>query len=172
MKFKKTLLAVSLMMGITSFANAADQGHGTVTFHGNIIDAPCSLAGDSVDQKIEMGQISNVELENGGSSTPKPFDIQLENCSTATLKSVTATFTGAAGANGNLGITGDAKGASIVLTDGAGTKIELGKATAAQTLQDGNNTLAFSAYLQGDGASAAIVPGEFTGITDFTLAYQ
>lgn len=172
MKFNKTLLAVSLVMGVASFANAADQGHGTVTFHGSIIDAPCSIDGDSVDQKVELGDIANTALENGGTSTPKPFEIMLKNCSLTTKKSVTATFTGAEGANGNLGITGDAKGASIVLTDGAGEQVKLGKATGAQTLQNGDNTLSFSAYLQGDGASAAIIPGEFQSITDFTLAYQ
>lgn len=173
MKFKKTLLVASLAMGIANFANAAvtDQGHGTVTFHGHIISAPCSIDGDSVDQKIEMGDIANKALENGGTSTPKPFQILLKNCDVATQDTVTATFTGTEGANGNLGITGDAKGASIVMTDGAGNAIELGKPTAAHALQNGDNTLEFSAYLQGDGASSTVVPGEFQSITDFTLAY-
>jgi len=31
--------------------------------------------------------------------------------------------------------------------------------------------LSFSAYLQGDGASSA-TPGDFSAVTDFTLAYQ
>ena len=56
--------------------------------------------------------------------------------------------------------------------DGAGKPITLGAATAPQDLQEGNNTLLFSAYLQGDGASAVIVPGEFTAIADFTLDYN
>ncbi|MDI7374327.1 type 1 fimbrial protein, partial [Cronobacter sakazakii] len=47
-----------------------------------------------------------------------------------------------------------------------------GEASAAHQLQEGNNTLLFSAYLQGDGASATIVPGDFTAVADFTLAYQ
>lgn len=41
-------------------ANAADQGHGTVTFTGSIIDAPCSIAPESIDQTVNLGQISNV----------------------------------------------------------------------------------------------------------------
>jgi type 1 fimbria pilin len=173
MKLNKLMLAGAFVMCASSFANAAaDQGHGKVTFHGYIIDAPCSIDGDSVDQKIEMGDIANSALENGGTSTPKVFDILLKNCSLTTAKSVTATFTGAEGTDGRLGITGSASGASIALTDGAGTQIKLGKPTAAQTLQNNDNTLTFSAYLQGDGASATVVPGEFSSITDFTLAYQ
>ncbi|MEN4700025.1 fimbrial protein [Pantoea agglomerans] len=177
MKLNKIMLAVSVVMGMSSLAHAADpvhsaadQGHGKVTFHGSIIDAPCSIDPDSVDQKIELGEISNVALEKSGSSTPKPFQILLKNCSTATLKTVTSTFTGAEGVDGKLGITGEAAGAGIVLTNGDGTKITLGKATKAQTIQNGNNTLSFSAYVQGDGAS--VTPGEFNSITDFTLAYQ
>ncbi|MEG7407759.1 fimbrial protein, partial [Serratia marcescens] len=53
-----------------------------------------------------------------------------------------------------------------------GQPIKLGEATTAQTLNTGNNTLHFAAYLQGEGASAAIVPGDFTAVADFTLAYQ
>lgn len=175
MKYNK-ILAVLLMAGsVVSFANvatAADGSHGTVKLHGFIIDAPCSIDSQSVDQTVELGDISSASLKDGGNSTPSPFTISLKNCSLDTANTVTATFTGAEGANGNLGITGDAKGASIVLTDGAGTKIVLGEATSGQALQDGDNSLMFSAYLQGDGASSTVTPGEFTSITDFTLAYE
>ncbi|QSB39144.1 hypothetical protein JTY93_23415 [Pseudomonas hygromyciniae] len=49
-----------------------------------------------------------------------------------------------------LGIAGSAKGASIAITDGTGNLIELGTASSKLTLQDGNNTMLFAAYLQGD----------------------
>lgn len=177
MKINKTLAAFIMAGSVASFANVAsaattDGGHGTVKFHGYIIDAPCSIDGGKTDQTIELGDISSDSLKLGGNSTPAPFTIDLKNCSLTTAKSVTATFTGAAGSDNNLGITGDAKGASIVLTDGAGTKINMGEPTAAQQLQNGDNSLSFSAYLQGDGASTAIVPGEFNSIADFTLSYE
>ncbi|MEI4896283.1 type 1 fimbrial protein, partial [Klebsiella pneumoniae] len=45
--------------------------------------------------------------------------------------------------------------------------------TKEQVLQDGNNTLSFAAYLQGDGDSTNVVTeGEFQAVTDFTLAYN
>lgn len=182
MKLNKTVLAVSLALGITSFAYAADdavkdQGHGTVTFTGSIIDAPCSIDPDTIDQTINLGQVSNVALaenENKGTSTPKNFEIRLEKCNLgAQGKAVTATFTGAPGGTaGLLGMTGTAKGASIAMTDGSGKLITLGQATGAQVLQNGKNTLSFAAYVQGDGGTEAIVPGDFKSITNFTLAYQ
>ncbi|CNC53578.1 putative mannose-resistant/Proteus-like fimbrial protein [Yersinia intermedia] len=179
MKLNKIVLGVSLAFGIVSFVQAAtdptaDLGHGTVTFTGSIVDAPCSIDPESIDQTVDLGQVSNVALDNKGTSTPKSFTIKLEKCNIGDKgKSVTAKFTGAEGSTaGLLGITGSAKGASIAVIDGKGTLIELGKSTEAQKLQNGNNTLLFSAYLQGDGASGGVVPGDFKSVANFTLDYQ
>ncbi|WP_455812648.1 fimbrial protein [Pseudomonas graminis] len=173
----KIVLAMSLALGMASFAHAApavDQGHGSITFTGSIIEAPCSIAPESVDQTVSLGQVSNVALENKGSSTPQSFEILLSGCDlTKGEKSVSATFTGSAGTtDGMLGMTGTAKGASIAMTDGSGKLIKLGEATSAKALQDGNNKLQFAAYLQGDGASEGITPGDFKSVTNFTLYYQ
>ena len=177
MNFKKAALAsVMGMMLVAGAANAKDQGHGKVTFTGSIIDAPCSINPDSIDQTVNLGQVSNVALKansNTGTSVPRNFEIKLEGCDTTTLKSVKTTFTGAEGAtDGSLGVTGTAKGASIILTNGDGAQIKMGEASAAHALQDGNNTLLFSAYLKGDGASATVTPGDFSAVADFTLAYE
>lgn len=175
MKIKKIALGMAIVASFSiNAANATDQGHGTVTFTGSIIDAPCSISPDTTDQTVNLGEVSDKALENGGKSTPQPFNIRLENCDTTQLKNVNVTFTGAADADapGMLGITGSASGAGIVLTDGSGSPITLGTPTGGQIIQDGNNTLTFSAYLQGNGASATVVPGDFQGVTDFTLAYN
>lgn len=179
MKLNKIMLAAVMAFGVSSLAHAADQGHGKVTFSGSIIDAPCSIAPESIDQTVELGAISNVALKNGGKSTPRNFQIKLENCELTTVapenNTVSLTFSGSASEADSklLGITGTAKGAGIAITDGAGTNIELGKASKARELQNGANTLSFAAYLQGSSASnATIVPGEFQSVADFTLAYQ
>lgn len=176
MKLNKIMLAAAMALGVSSLAHAADQGHGKVTFSGSIIEAPCSIAPDSLDQTVELGAISSVALKSGGKSTPRNFQIKLENCElSANKNNVALTFSGATSeANDKLlGITGSAKGAGIAITDGAGTNIELGTASKPQKLQNGSNTLAFSAYLQGASASTAVItPGEFQSVADFTLAYQ
>ncbi|MDK9550116.1 fimbrial protein [Lelliottia sp. V89_10] len=177
MNVKKIAFITAMITGaLMANANAADQGHGKVTFTGSIIDAPCSINPDSLDQTVDMGQVSNVALKadgNTGTSVPRNFEIKLENCDVTTLKSVQTTFTGAEGVtDGSLGITGTAKGASLILTNGDGAQIKLGEASDAHVLGSGNNTLLFSAYLQGDGASATVTPGDFSAIADFTLAYQ
>ncbi|CNI10541.1 putative mannose-resistant/Proteus-like fimbrial protein [Yersinia mollaretii] len=177
MKLNKFAIALGMSIAVMAIsANAApkDQGQGTVTFNGSIIDSPCSITPDTIDQTVNLGQVSNIALKDGGKSKPKNFQIKLENCDTATLKTVTTKFTGA-NSTGNgelLGITGTARGASIAITNGSGDVIKLGDPSKAQTIQDGNNVLAFSAYLQGDGASSTITPGEFQSIANFSLAYQ
>lgn len=177
MKMNKTLLAAAMVFGVAMTAHAADQGHGKVTFTGSIIDAPCTISPDSIDQTVDLGQVAKSSLLNGGKGTPQNFQIALENCSfgtPATKNKVAVTFTGMNNPVNPalLGITGTATGAGIALTDGAGTMIDLATPTQPQTLQDGNNTLSFAAYLQGESASAAITEGDFTAVTNFTLAYN
>lgn len=176
MQLNKIMMAAVLAMGASSAAYAADAGHGKITFTGSIIDAACSVAPESEDQTIPLGQIAKSQLAlsgNTGKSTPRNFEIKLENCDTTTAKQVVVTYTGTPSVYDpdSLGITGTASGASVVLTDGSGKKIQLGTATDPRPIQDGTNNLAFSAYVQGGGASATITEGEFQAVTDFTLAY-
>lgn len=171
MSMKKIVLAVAMASALTS-VNAMAQ-NGTVTFQGSITDSPCSVTPDTLDQTVKMGDITSESLKNGKAGTPTPFTINLTDCSTATKKNVVTTWGGmASAANPDLlGLTGTAKGASLAIADGSGTLIALGTPSEKQVLLDGNNTLQFSAYLQGDGASATIIPGEFTTIATFALSY-
>lgn len=174
MKFNKCAMAAVMALGVSSFAYAAkDQGHGKVTFTGSIIDAPCSVHPDSEDQVVNLGQISNVALKNQGKSNPRNFDIKLENCDITTLKTVTTTFSGAKAA-GNaklIGLAGTASGAGVAISHN-GAVVELGKPTGPLTLSNGDTTIHFAAYLQGESASSAIVPGDFSAVANWTLAYQ
>lgn len=175
MKLNKIMMAAVLAFGTISGAQAADQGHGKVTFTGSIIDAPCSIDPNSVDQTVDLGAVSNVSLLKGGNSAPKPFDIHLEKCSLETAKLVTTTFDGAPGKDGLLGMTGDAKGASIAITDGNNNVIKLGQPTTENTISAGSTetTLSFSAYLKGDGGEAeTIIPGKFQSVANFILNYK
>lgn len=181
MKLKLSAVVIStVFMACAAQAATKDQGKGEVKFTGSIIEAPCSINPESAKQEISLGQIPVSQLKDGGKSTPVDFQIKLEKCDTQTLTKVKATFTGAP-SNGNpdlLGITGDASGASIAITNGSGTVVKLGQASTAVPMIDGSNTLAFAAYLQGDKAAAGggtapiIVPGNFSSIANYALAYQ
>lgn len=175
---RKIILGALISSAMCSSVFAADAGNGRINFTGAIIDAPCSIAPESVDQTVDLGQVSNVALADGGKSTPRPFEIALENCDVSSLSNgVSLTFTGAAASfdttNKILGIVGTAAGAGIQITSGSGKVVELATPTAYQTLQNGNNTLLLSAYLMGNGGDiSTITPGDFTSVANFTLDYQ
>ncbi|WP_431224773.1 fimbrial protein [Serratia sp. L9] len=174
---------IALFVGTTLMAGsafAAGQGEGKITFTGSIIDAPCSLSSDSIDQTIPLGAISNVVLAangNTGVSSPEPFYIELKDCVIATAgtkDNVTVTFTGAASTydSDSLGLIGSAEGAYILMSQADGTKVALNTPTSAQTVINGNNTLSFTAALKGGGTGATIKPGSFQVPTNFVMTYQ
>lgn len=158
------------------------QGHGTVNFKGEIIEAPCSITADTAEQTVDLGQVSSSALKAGGKSTPKNFSIKLEDCDVTGLKNktVTATFTGKNASFDTtstlLALSGTASGAGIAITDNNNSAVTLGSASTAYTFTDASTEgeLLFSAYLQGvaDNSTNPIVAGEFTSVANFTLAYQ
>lgn len=174
---KKTTVAAAMLFALCANVNAApSQGSGTVNFVGAIVDAPCSITPESVDQTVDMGQIANATLDTYGESAPQKFAIKLEGCAFETAKSVDVTFTGAADntAKDQLQLQGSAKGAAIEMINmKSGEKIVLGKASNFDGLIDGSNTLNLSAKLVKTSADENdIVPGNFTATTNFVLAYK
>ncbi|TXE64593.1 fimbrial protein [Serratia nematodiphila] len=175
---KKFIIASLISLGMaSSTCIAAEQSNGKAAMVGSIISTQptCSISPESLDQAINFGQISDAALltENGsGKSTPRPFSIDLENCDVGGGNSVSVTFSGMEGKNGRLGITGTASGASIAFTDDSGDVLALGKPSKSFKLNEGNNTLRFTTYLQGDGVPGNIKPGDYQAVADFTLSYQ
>ncbi|MCO7612762.1 MULTISPECIES: fimbrial protein [Pseudomonas] len=176
MKFYKTPLALfaALVVGSTA-VHAAPGGSGKVHFEGAILDAPCSLDAQSVDQTVKMDNVSNKALANGGQSEVKNFNIELRQCDISKLKKVKVTFGGDADAIDNtlLGIAGSAKGAGIALTNGSGVQVKLGEASTARALLEGDNTLVFGAYLKGTTvADVAVTAGTYNATANFMLTYE
>ncbi|MEB0046565.1 MULTISPECIES: fimbrial protein [unclassified Pseudomonas] len=172
-KVKAALLTVGLLAGAMSVAHAAD---GTVTFLGSVHSGACSIKPDSVDQTIRLGAIAKHQLDNGGKSEARRVLIELEGCDLTGLtdNTVTTTFTAAPSSTvpGAIGTVGSAGGVGIMMTHG-GKAVVLGTATTPQVISTGDNTLEFGAYVQGAiTATAPVVPGDFSAVTNFTLAYQ
>ena len=181
MKANKILVAMgvgSMLLCGSAFAAAGGAGSGKVTFNGEIINAPCSVAPESVDQVVEMGQITTKELANGGESNSKPFSIKLLNCEISDAEdAVKVTFSGAKDpVDSSLLVIGggQAAGAGIKMTAPGGAPIVLGTPTSAFTLVNGDNELPFSAVLKGYASQDTnpLTAGAFTAVTNFTLSYE
>lgn len=187
---KKIIFAtlISGAMSVSAFAVEPNQGHGKVTFKGEIIDAPCSISSESIDQTVDLGQIANSVLANGGASSPKQFTIELEDCvfpDNAGVQyndKVQITFSGASAAFNSklLGVTGLNSDEGLVgnvgiqITDTNGNAIDMGISTSqSHQLQAGSNTLQYSAFMRGNNVAVDAIPlGKFEGVTNFTLAYN
>ena len=174
---KKIILAalVSGVMTSTAFAAPIDAGQGTVTFTGSIIEAACGIAPESTDQTVNLGQVASAQLANGGTSRPQTFSIELVDCDITGLTDGTATVTFTGGINPDLtdalAIQGQASGAGVKIIGLNGQAVKLdGSAGTTINLQNHENSLLFSAYLQGD--STPVVTGEYTALANFTMAYN
>lgn len=170
-KFKTALFTLGLFAGSISGAHAAD---GTVTFLGSVHSGACSIKPESIDQTVNLGAIAKHQLQAGGKSEARSVKIELEGCDLTNLtdNTVTTTFTAAPSNDvpGAIGTVGGAGLIGIMMTHG-GNPVELGVATTPQAISTGDNTLEFGAYVQG-AATGDIVPGDFSAVTNFTLAYQ
>lgn len=173
MKIKSRMLLAAVMTGLMSAgAGAADAGAGTVTFTGTVSDAPCNIAAKYVDQTVPFGVISKSYL-NGNNQVMKDFEIVLEQCDTATLKTAGITFYGPNNATGaELKTTGAAQNVGIRLATAAGQDITLG--TAVDNPMTGEtNRLKFVAYAKkAAGAAGDVTEGEFSSVADFRMTYK
>lgn len=163
-------------------ATAKNQGHGTVSLGGEIVETPCGIAGESLDQSVDFGLISMTDAALDAQpaliGSRRNFEIKLVNCELAsTLKpdfiyrAATVTFDGTADSRDPelLGVYGEAQGVAIELLTAAGTPIPLGSTTADYQIVAGDNTLRFGAQLRihPDRARA----GGFSSLAKFTLSY-
>ncbi|HAX4850916.1 fimbrial protein [Escherichia coli] len=176
MKKIKTVMAGAIAMALVSFgANAAEnQGQGVVNFKGTVIDAPCGIDSDSVDQTVDFGKVTKSHLANGGISQ-KNFSILLTHCYPSTLnKGVAVTFTGSTvnGAPTELATAGPTNTAIVI--NGHGGDITFGTATDFIQLPSGDNTsfpLNFEAMLK-QATGKAVAEGDFTAVANFSLSYE
>ena len=184
----KSGLLLAVLGAVSMSTMAADNGHGKVNFIGEIVDAPCSISPESIDQTVDLGQISNTTLAGGGSSPVQNFTIELQNCDFSgdweNKNKINLTFSGAESAAGTglLGVTGfsgadtaKAGNVGIQINDPANKQVIMGQQLPViSTLQGGSNTLLFSSFLKGaDGKAATDIPlGQFTAVTNFTITYN
>ncbi|MEB0990336.1 MULTISPECIES: fimbrial protein [Citrobacter] len=174
---KESLVAGIVAMAMFSFGAQAN-GQGVVNFKGTVIDAPCGIASESADQTIDFGQISKAHLDADGISVKKNLDIKLVNCTLAkpagagNFKTVNVAFTGTTtGQNTELGTSG--KTGTAIVVSGAGDVLVdfTGAAGAASNLQNGDNTLRYSAWVK-KATGGTLSEGAFTAIANFNLTYQ
>lgn len=151
----------------------------TVHLHGRIIDQPCVIAPESLDQAVDMGVVDVKQLYANGAGEQVPFSIRLTNCKPGIFRMAKVTFTGSKDAqlSGGLAFTaGIAKGAGIRLYDVTKTPLDLGAPSRGYLLGgSADNELQFFARVEGHPDALAaknIQPGDYSAVANFIVAYE
>ncbi|EBQ6304038.1 fimbrial major subunit StfA, partial [Salmonella enterica] len=142
----KAAVAAALVMGVSSFANAAGSNTGTVTFTGTIEDSPCSIVVGDEHQTVNLGHIGTGSLMGGKESSKVDFHIGLENCAFTTEKEASTVFSAIgneSSANpGSVALMriggGEMAGSSIVIGNHLGSAIKLGDAYSENLTMNGS----------------------------------
>ncbi|MGE6180853.1 fimbrial protein [Aeromonas salmonicida] len=180
---KKLTLATAIFAALTGSAFAADEvskptqgGGGTINFKGQIVDSPCTLSAESVDQNVSLGAISITALNAGTSTQITPFTIKLQDCEADTKKKASITFRGdlTNGSDKYLALQNTkAKGAAIKLTTASGNDITLNEAVSLGDITQSEHEMKFGAQVVKTATGAnAVVAGDFTATAAFTMTYQ
>ncbi|WP_323945325.1 fimbrial protein [Aeromonas hydrophila] len=152
---------------------------GELHLHGRIIDQPCVVAPESLEQEVEMGVVDVKQLYANGAGEQVPFSIRLTNCKPGIFRMAKVTFTGSKDAqlSGGLAFTaGIAKGAGIRLYDVTQAPLDLGTPSRGYLLGGtADNELQFFARVEGHQDALAaknIQPGDYTAVANFIVAYE
>ena len=170
----KHILHVIVLSTLYSI-NALAGNTVNISFSGKVASPSCTISTDSVDQTVDLSDtaLSDITVNNNtGVTIPVPFNINIEKC--AGVSNAVVTFTGEplTGENGTIGIVGTAKGASIVLYDADGSRLNTGTASKSQNLTAGtNNSLHFFAGLVGQGPMSTPQAGNFSATARFSIDY-
>lgn len=181
MKYVKTLIGCAVAMSICSFgAYAGDQvafpgnqGQGSVSFSGTVVDTPCGISPDSVDQSVNFGQISKSSLNAGTSSVKKDFDIKLVNCTIDSKSTANITFSGSTDGTDSNSLTTTGNTNAVIKISTADNKMVSfdGTSTAgAIKLKTGDNLMRYSAWVSK--GSKDVTEGEFSAVANFNITYQ
>lgn len=176
MRVSQKFAMVSLLMGLPVMASA--DGSATVNYSGTLIALPCTIQPGMEDLYIEMGDVFPQNLYAYTRTPGTEFSFVLEDCDTSLGSTITATFTGVSNGQGLLEFdsTSSASGALIGLETLSGRALPIdGTTVYSMPIADGDMTLKFRAYVQGDTAAIAaknITPGMYWATLTYALSYE
>ncbi|MGQ8776651.1 fimbrial protein [Serratia sp. NA_112.1] len=151
------------------------QGWGRVNMKGAIIDTACAIAAGSREQVIDMDTVPMGDIMRDGQGTARSFSVDLINCALTrpdpTLpdwRYFQVTFDG--DADGALfGVSGEAKGIALEITDSHGNKAEPGEPLPIGGLTPGTMKLDYTMRLVSN--SQVLKSGAYTSAVRFKLDY-
>ena len=174
---KKHVLAMVIATAMVSgVAMNAQADTGTVNFVGQVVNAACSVAADSVDQTVTLSQVRTVKLTTKGmqANQKEDFKIVLEDCDTTVSQNAAVIFNGQqdaalAGSLANTAGAGSATNVALQLFGPDGNVLNIGDTSSNVKLINGENTIPLSVdYI----ATGAATPGNVSSTATFQMVYS
>ncbi len=183
MKLNKLSLAILFAASTIPTAVLASGNSGELHFSGQVVNSPCNIESESLNQEVPFGQLSRASLE-AGNAAEKNISIKLKECNLnefskdvdgkwLPVKDIKITFGGKnyVGAKKEfLGVTGAASNIGIQIKD---FNFDEAKSVMNQIRnKQGENVLEFTALAKRVDGTTPVTEGEFSSIADFKIAYE
>ncbi|MNF35759.1 S-fimbrial protein subunit SfaA precursor [compost metagenome] len=177
---KKAMLFLALTTALTSNAFAVGVPGGTVNFHGEVVDAACTVAADSVNQHVYLGQVKPSDfVDNADAGKKQEFRISLVDCDAATPTTVKLSFTGTTVPNAENDIMANtapngAAGVGLRMYDKDSIPVPIDGSgfTSAQDVLAGATTIPLFVDYVNIGVAADVTPGPVESVATFNVVYE
>ncbi|MEW7314489.1 fimbrial protein [Buttiauxella gaviniae] len=179
-KLNTCLLTILCLAPLASFA--AD---GDITFSGKVTASACSLkgfnGGASTSALMSLPSVTPESFNGaGGYAGMTDFTINLQDCSTSTMKNARVAFSGTPDPVDNeilknTNATTPATGVGIAILENDGTTlvdINGGLASKSQALSEGDTELKFKVAYKSNTPTPAVSAGNVTGKTFVDITYN
>ena len=163
---KKQVIAMAVAgalaggMAINAQADTVTVSGGTVNFVGQVVNAACSVAADSVDQTVTLSQVRTVKLTTVGmqANQKEDFKIVLEDCDATVSQNAAVIFNG----QQDPAVEGS-------LANTAGQALNIGDTSSNVKLINGENIIPLSVDYVATGAAE---PGNVSSVATFQMVYS
>ncbi|HEM8731908.1 TPA: fimbrial protein BcfA [Enterobacter hormaechei] len=179
---KKQVIAMAVAgalaggMAINAQADTVTVSGGTVNFVGQVVNAACSVAADSVDQTVTLSRVRTVKLTTVGmqANQKEDFKIVLEDCDATVSQNAAVIFNGqqdpaVEGSLANTAGAGSAKNVALQLFGPDGQALNIGDTSSNVKLINGENIIPLSVDYVATGAAE---PGNVSSVATFQMVYS
>lgn len=147
-----------------------------VYLYGTLVAEPCTLKPGDENISVGFGNIVDKYLYINARSPSQAFQLHLQGCDLSIGKQLSVSFSGNESSilPGLLAVLQDNSGLAIGIEDAGGKAIALNSGSKEVTLEKGDMTLKFAAWIQGEPQAIkthTIARGAFSAVATFRLEY-
>ncbi|MGF6560340.1 fimbrial protein [Erwinia aphidicola] len=175
-QLKSRTLALYFTLCAISPTTRALSDADNVHFYGTLVSEACTLRPGDETIRVDFSDIVDSYLYNNGRTPSKSFQLRLLDCDLSIGNQLSVSFSGneSIALPGLLAVMPNNSGIAVGIEDAEGKAIALNSGNKKITLENGNMTLKFAAWIQGEPQAIkahSITGGKFSAVATFRLDY-